>query len=297
MAHVVKRGVIIFALGIIVNGFPFGLGAPFSFGTLRIPGVLQRIAICYVVVSVLLLYVSVRAQAVLSVLFLALYWSAVAFIPVPGYGSGVFQPVGSLCWYLDSSLLAGHTWIYAPAPGFDPEGIISTIPSIATVLFGVLAGHWLRSGRSLAEKAASMFTVGYAMVLAGVIADIWLPINKNMWTSSFALLMGGWALVCFATFYWIIDVRGHTQLAPLAEVFGRNAITLYVLSELAATLLWVVKVTYSHGASVPLQTRLYGMFTPMFNAANASLMFAGAFVLLMYLVGLVMWKKKWFVSV
>ncbi len=297
MVHVVKRGLIIFALGIVVNGFPFGVGAPFSFATLRIPGVLQRIAICYVVVSFLLLYVNVRTQVVSSVVLLALYWGAVALIPVPGHGSGVFQPVGSLCWYVDSTLLAGHTWIYAPAPGFDPEGIISTLPSIATVLFGVLAGHWLRSNRSPAEKTASMFAAGYAMVLAGVIADMWLPINKNMWTSSFSLLMGGWALVCFATFYWIIDVRGHTRFAPLAEVFGRNAITLYVLSELAATLLWVITVTDSHGASVPLQSRIYGMFTPLFNAANASLAFAVAFVLVMYAAGWIMWKKRWFVSV
>ncbi|HXX62219.1 MAG TPA: heparan-alpha-glucosaminide N-acetyltransferase domain-containing protein, partial [Bacteroidota bacterium] len=132
MGHVLRRALIIFALGIVVNGFPFGIGAPFSLATLRIPGVLQRIAICYVLASALYLKVGVRALVLWAAALLAAYWAAVMLIPVPGFGPGVLNPVGSLCWYVDSNLLKGHTWIYAPAEGFDPEGIISTIPSIAT---------------------------------------------------------------------------------------------------------------------------------------------------------------------
>ncbi len=297
IGHVIRRGLIIFGLGIVVNGFPFGVGAPFSLATLRIPGVLQRIAICYVVVSILLMNAGPRAQVYWVVGLLVLYWGAVALIPVPSYGSGIYQPVGSLCWFVDSSLLSGHTWIYAPAPGFDPEGIVSTIPAIATVIFGALTGQWLRSARSVFEKTCGMFVTGFAMLLMAVVMDVWLPINKNMWTSSYAVLMGGWALVCFATFYWIIDVKGFSRFSSAVEIFGKNAITLYVLSELLATLLWVVTVTDASGKSVPLQTWLYSYCTPLFNPANASLAFAVAFVLLMYAAGWVMWRRKWFLKV
>lgn len=295
MGHVLRRALIIFALGIVVNGFPFGVGAPFSLTTLRIPGVLQRIAICYVAASALFLTVRVRTLVLWSVGLLAVYWAAVMLVPVPGFGPGVLTPVGSLCWYVDSSLLKGHTWIYAPAQGFDPEGIVSTIPAIVTTLFGVLTGCWLRSERTPEAKVSAMFVTGFALVLSGVVANVWLPINKNMWTSSYTLLMGGWALVCFATFYWIIDAKGHSSWTTPLRIFGMNAITLYVLSELLAT---VLDITTLGASTVSLHARIYSdLFAPLFRPTDASLAYAVAFVAVMFLVGSVMWKKKWFLRV
>lgn len=298
LMHVLRRSLIIFALGVFLNGFPFGLLDPFSFNTLRIPGVLQRIAICYLIASVLLLTTRIRTQVLWSVGLLVVYWLMVMLIPVPGYGAGVLDPKGNLLWFVDSSILSGHTWIYAPTEGFDPEGIISTIPSIVTVLFGVLTGHWLRTKRTQEEKTIGMFVVGFAMLLVGAIADMWLPINKNMWTSSFAVFMGGWALVCFATFYWLIDVKGYSRWTMPFRVFGMNAIALYVASELVAVLLFVVTLGGREGPPVPLHDFLYRNFLASWaSPLNASLAFAIAFVLVMYAIGWVMWKRKWFIKV
>jgi len=296
--HALRRSAVIFALGIVVNGFPFGIGAPFSFATLRIPGVLQRIAICYFLVALLYLKTKPRTQVLTAAGLLALYWALVRFVPVPGYGPGVMSPVGSLCWYVDAHLLAGHTWVFAPAPGFDPEGIVSTLPAIATTLFGVMTGRYLRSDRSPETKAAEMFVAGYAMVLSGVIADIWLPINKNCWTSSYALFMGGWALVCFSTVYWLMDVKREGRWLEPFRIFGLNAITLYVVSELLATLLWVITVGNSPGTAVTLHDQVYGaLFAPFFSPANASLAFALVYVLLHFALGWMMWKKGWIIKV
>ncbi|HTO93076.1 MAG TPA: DUF5009 domain-containing protein, partial [Bacteroidota bacterium] len=296
--HALRRSLIIFALGIVVNGFPFGVGAAFSFATLRIPGVLQRIAICYFIVSVLYLKTRPRTLVISAVSLLALYWALVKLVPVPGYGPGVMDPVGCLCWYVDSNLLAGHTWVFAPTPGFDPEGIVSTLPAIVTTIFGVLTGYYLRADRSRETKTAEMFVAGYIMILIGVVADIWLPINKNCWTSSYAIFMGGWALVCFATVYWLMDVRGKARFLEPFRIFGLNAITLYVVSELLATLLWVITVTGSGGNIVTLHDAIYGsLFAPFFSGANASLAFALVYVLLHFLLGWVMWKRGWIIRV
>jgi predicted acyltransferase len=298
MIHILRRGLIIFALGIVVNGFPFGVGAPFSLATLRIPGVLQRIAFCYVAASALFLTSKVRPLVLWCICLLGAYWAMVMLIPVPGFGPGVLKPVGSLCWFVDLSLLKGHTWIYAPAEGFDPEGIVSTIPALATTLFGVLTGYFLRSDRPGVEKPAPMFVTGFAMVLAGVAADMWLPINKNMWTSSYALLMGGWALVCFATFYWIIEVKTRAEWTKPLVIFGMNAITLYVLSELSATLLEVITTGSSAGAPVSLHAQVYSaLFAQIPGPANASLAYALAFDAVMFAAGWIMWKRKWFLRV
>jgi predicted acyltransferase len=298
LMHALRRSLIIFALGVFLNGFPFGLLDPFSFDTLRFPGVLQRIAICYFIASVLLLTTRVRAQVFWSIGLLVVYWLMVKLIPVPGYGAGVLDPKGNLLWFVDSSLLHGHTWTYAPTVGFDPEGIVSTIPAIVTTLFGILTGHWLRANRSREEKTIWMFVVGFAMLLLGAIADMWLPINKNMWTSSYAVFMGGWALICFATFYWLTDVKGYTRWSTAFRVFGMNAITLYVASEVVAVLLFMISVRGKEGVALSLHDFLYrGFLEPWMSPLNASLAFAIMFVLVMYGIGWVMWKKGWFVKV
>ena len=150
--HIVRRSVIIFALGLFVNGFPFWLNPDFSLSTFRIPGVLQRIAICYLLAGVIVLRTTARGQAGWIVGLLGLYWLMVKLIPVPGYGAGNLEPEGNFLWYVDSTILSGHTWVHAPAQGFDPEGTISTIPAIATTLIGFLTGHWIRSARMGAVK-------------------------------------------------------------------------------------------------------------------------------------------------
>lgn len=300
MKHVARRAAIIFGLGLLLSGFPFGLlfGHQFSFSAWRIPGVLQRIAVCYLVASMIFLYTDMRAQIWWTVGLLALYWAALMLIPVPGYGAGILEPTGNICWYVDSNLLAGHTWSGAPAPGFDPEGIPSTLGAIATTLLGILTGHWLRTNRSQEEKTAWMFVAGNFLLLAGAIMDIWLPINKNLWTSSYSIFMAGWALVCFATCYWLIDVKKHAGWSRPFVIYGMNAIAVFVLSGLVGRLLTLIKFAGPEGNQITLKGYIYNSwFVPYFSPVNASTMFAIAFIVAMFIVVWGMWKKRWFIKV
>jgi predicted acyltransferase len=300
LLHVARRALIIFGFGLFLAGFPFGLlfDHHFSLSTIRIPGVLQRIAVCYFFASLIYLYSGWRSQVAWIVGLLAGYWLLVKLVPVPGYGAGVLEPTGSLCWWIDSNLLAGHTWRGAPVPGFDPEGILSTIPALGTTLFGVLTGSWLRSDRSKEEKTAWMFVAGNLLLLLGATLDMWLPINKNLWTSSYSVFMAGWASICLAMFYWIIDVKGYAKWATPFVIYGLNAITVFVLAGVVGRLLGLVHVAQPDGTSTSLQRYIFETFyLPIASPINASLLYAITFILVMFLVVWFMWKKKWFLKV
>lgn len=300
LLHVFRRALIIFGLGLFLNGFPFGLVSThdFSWATIRIPGVLQRIAVCYLLASTIFLYSGVRAQVFWIVGILASYWLVLKLVPVPGFGAGGLDMEGNLCRFVDSHLLAGHTWRGAPVPGFDPEGLLSTIPAIATTLLGALTGHFIRSERSREEKTAWMFVAGNFLLLLGAILDMWMPINKNLWTTSYVIFMAGWANVCLAMFYWLIDVQGHTKWATPFVIYGMNAITVFVLSGIVGRTMWLIRWTTAEGTTVDLKTFLYQtVFVPLASPLNASLLFAISFISVMYLVVWFMWKKKWFLKV
>lgn len=300
LLHVARRALTIFAIGLFLNGFPFGLafGHDFSWSAIRIPGVLQRIAICYFFASMIYLYSGTRGQVGWILGLLTGYWLLVKLVPVPGFGAGVLDPQGSLCWWVDSNLLAGHTWRGAPVPGFDPEGIVSTIPALATTLFGALTGTWLRTDRSREEKTAWMFVAGNLLLLLGVILDIWMPINKSLWTSSYSVFMAGWALVCLAMFYWLIDVKGYTRWATPFVIYGMNAITVFALSGLVAKSMGLIRFDQPDGTRLSLQGVIFqNVFLPLASPINASLLYAIAFILMMFLVVWFMWKKKWFLKV
>lgn len=300
LLHVFRRALIIFGLGLFLNGFPFGLVSThdFSWATIRIPGVLQRIAICYLIASIIFMYTDVKGQIGWVIGLLVSYWLIVKLIPVPGFGTGILEPTGNLCWYIDSQVLAGHTWRGAPVPGFDPEGILSTIPAIATTLLGVLTGHWLRSDHSQGDKTDWMFVAGNFLLLLGVILDMWLPINKNLWTSTYTIFMAGWANVCLAMFYWLIDVKGYKKWATPFVIYGMNAITVFVLSGLVARTMHLIQWTTADGRTTDLKSAIYdNVFTPLASPMNASLLFAIAFITMMYLVVWFMYKKKWFLKV
>lgn len=298
--HVLQRAGIIFGLGLFLNGFPFGLlfGHNFDFSTIRIPGVLQRIAVCYLIVGLLFLKTTTRQQAIITTALLIVYWLAMFLIPVPGYGAAVLAPTGNLCWYIDSTLLAGHTWSGAPVPGFDPEGIFSTLPAIVTTLFGVLTGHLLRSGKSKEEKTIRMFVYGNVLLLAGLIMDNWLPINKNLWTSSYSVFMAGLALVVLGVCYWIIDVKGFRKWAIPFEIYGLNAITMFVLAGLFGRLSSVVKVTGLEGTPISLKAWYYqNLFVPLGDPMFLSFLHSLFYVVGLYLIAYSMNKRKWIIKV
>ncbi len=256
MLHAIQRGLTIIAIGLFLNGFPFGLilGHNFSFAAWRLPGVLQRIGICYLIASFIVLYASTLWQIRWTVIFLVVYWILIKTVPVPGFGAGVLEPKGSLAWYINSTLLGGHTWTGAPAPGFDPEGIFSTLPAIATTLFGVLTGHFIRSKRTQEEKTAWMFVAGNALLFFGLLMDNWLPINKNLWTSTYSVFMAGLALNIFAFCYWLIDVKGYKKWTKPFEIYGLNAISMFFLAGFIGRLTTLIKFTGADGNPIAFKT-------------------------------------------
>jgi predicted acyltransferase len=299
--HVGRRAAIIFGLGLLLAAFPFGLwpSHTLALGSLRIPGVLQRIGVCYAAAGAICLWASGRGQVAWVVGLLAGSAALLKFFPVPGYGAGhIDEAVGNLAWWIDAHVLAGHTWSGAPAPGFDPEGIFSTLAAIATVVLGAWAGRILRAPVAGQVRAARLLGAGVALMGAGLIWDLWLPINKNLWTSSFALFMAGASSVGLAVFYWVIDVRGWRRWATPLVVFGVNAIVIFVGAGMVARMLGLIAWSDAAGANVTLKAWIYTrVFTPYLSPLNASLGFAVAFVgVFLGLAGL-MWRKRWIVKI
>jgi predicted acyltransferase len=279
---VVKRAAIIFALGLLLNGFP-----RYNLSTLRIPGVLQRIGVCYLIAAAIFLYSRMRTQIVWVVGLLAAYWVLMKAVPVPGYGAGVLEPVGSLAWYIDSLVLKGHMWAHTGGV-WDPEGIVSTIPSVATVLFGILCGHLLRTERSHTERAVWMFVTGNALMFVGLMLSTWMPINKMIWTTSYAVFVAGLDFNGFAICYWVVEGLERKRWAQALIVFGMNAIAAYVISEGIDHLLSLSGVGKWLMANV---------FSPIANPYNAALLYAVMNVLMVFAAVAFMYRRKWFVRI
>ncbi len=303
LLNIFKWAMIILALILAVSALK---GVDFS--TLRIPGVLQRIAITYCIASIIVLNTGIKAQAWFAFGFLAVYWILMKYIPVPGHGAGVLtllvDPVtnqnvmGNLAWWLDSKLLAGHTWSSAPAAGFDPEGILSTIPAITTVLCGVLTAHWLKTNKNDYEKVTGLFAFGIIGLVLGEIISIWFPINKNLWSPSYTIFMAGMALLFLGMCYWLIDIRGYKAWSRPFVIFGSNAITVYVLSSLTArALIFWWKVPGPEGTPIALKTFLYNNYFQSWLAPmNSSLLWAVCYILIWFGLAIILYKKKIFIK-
>ena len=286
MTQVARRSAVLFLLGLLVYAFPH-----FNLGTQRILGVLQRIAICYLIASAIYLYTGVRGQILWIAGLFAAYWMMMTLLPVPGFGPGRLDVEGNFAHYIDRLVLGTHN--YAHTRTRDPEGLVSTLPAIATALFGILAGQILRLRRPLAERTTWLFVAGSLLLASGLICTAWLPINKKLWTDSFALFMAGLDFILFAIFAWFIDGLGwHKPARPLV-VFGVNAIALYMVSEGLAELLDNVPV-----GTLSLQAYIYrACFVPLASPANASLLYSLAFVAVIYAVAYLLYRRGWFLRV
>jgi predicted acyltransferase len=301
--QILRRSVLIFFVGLFLNGFPFGLlgDSTFSFATWRIPGVLQRIAVCYLVGSLLYLAMPSRKfWVVIAGLFLT-YWGLMQFVPVPEIGAGLWERGKNFAAYIDQIVIGSHA--YARTYPWDPEGIISTLPAIGTFLFGIIAGDYLRLSKTTSEEKTSWFFVtGCVFLVVSVVLDMWIPINKRLWTPSYVLMMAGWAHLAFAGSYFLIDVKGYKRGTTPFLVFGMNAIFIYAASSLLESLVDVltVTVTCATGEVARISIKAFLMqnvFTPCLSPYNASLAYALAVVFVMYLMGLLMWRKRWFVKI
>jgi len=292
MGHVLWRGLVLFALGILLNGFP----NQYHLASWRVYGVLQRIAICYVISAIFALWTNWRGWILTIVACLVGYWVLMRFVPVPGFGVPtrdipLLDPDRNLVAWLDRQLLAGH--LYESTR--DPEGLLSTIPALATSLLGLLTGQWLRSARSAKSKAVGMALFGLTGVLAGKILNLGFPINKKLWTSSYVIFTAGLALLCLALCYWIADIKQWRGpwTKPLL-VFGMNAIAAFALSE--ATSSWLDQVQAAVGMN--WQEFIYRrVFAHLASPANASLLYALAYVLICWAAMWVLYRKGIFLKI
>src|SRR5580692_2718031 len=256
--HVLRRSITLYVLGLLIHGFPF-----FNLHTMRFYGVLPRIAICYfIIASLYILSPGWRSKAALAVAALVGYWILMRFVPVPGYGVPTYDiPLldrdANLTAWLDRQIFsASHLYERTR----DPEGLLSTIPALATALLGLLTGIWLRTQRTLRAKATGIATAGLTGVLLGALWNLSFPINKKLWTSSYVLFAGGLSLLLLALCLLIVDLRqkspsisGRSRFLNPFLVFGTNAISAYVFSELLQSTLTSIHLA----AGVNLQQLLY----------------------------------------
>ncbi|HVP90343.1 MAG TPA: DUF5009 domain-containing protein [Terriglobales bacterium] len=254
--HVLKRSAVLVLLGLLAGGL-----LKLDFANMRWTGVLQRIGVCYLLVSLLVLSTKKRTQAGVFVAVLLVYWAALALVPVPGHGAGNMTPEGSLHSYIDQKVLPGRISAEYYGPG-DSLGVLSTPTAACSLLLGVFAGYWLRSGRGGRRKALGLAAAGLACLAVGGLWSLAFPIIKHIWTSTYVLWAGGWCLLLLALFYWVIDVRGRSKWAFFFVVIGVNAILVYFGQEVVG--FDSISAFFLSGAA-----RHAGLFGPLVLAAGA----------------------------
>ena len=292
--QIVRRALILFALGLFLNWFRF---TPIDWSTARIPGVLQRIAVVYLVTALAWLHLGPRSRAVLVFTLLAGYWLAMMLVPVPGHGAGDLSPNGNLAAWIDHLVLGRHTWKKAPGPG-DPEGILSTLPAIATALIGLFAGDWLRSPRTRQQKLRGLLLWGGAATVAGLALARWFPINKNLWTSTYVVFTGGMALLLLAAAYFLVDVKGRAAWVRPFTHFGTNAIVAFFGSTLMAKIALLIRWPAAEGGTVSLQQWLYRhLFASWLPDYVSSLAWALLFTAFWWGVSALLYRRRIFLKI
>jgi len=292
-AVVLRRGVVLAALGLFLSGFPF-----FDLARWRIPGVLQRIGLCYVGAAVVWQGLAVRGDvrattrrlSVAVAICLLGYWALVALVPPPGGAAGDLTPEGNLGAWLDRAIFGTHLW----KTTWDPEGLLTSLPAVGTTLMGVAAGVGIRAARP-ACQAPALVTAGAAAIVAGLLWDAVFPINKALWTSSYALFTGGVAMLVLGLLHrWLDDGRSTSardRLTGPFVVLGRNALVVFVVSGLVAKLMHLLMVPGPAGAPVSLQRWLYeAVFAPLGPPRMTSLLYAVATLGMFY--GLLVWQDR-----
>jgi predicted acyltransferase len=319
--QIIRRGLLIFLFGFLMNGFPFftwGSVAGIAHPTLvqrvvdrllhwRIMGVLQRIGLAYICAALLSQGKSLKRQVITIVVLLYGYWFAMTVLPVPDSGAMGQLVLGDAsrtmaAWWdrllLDWSRfgLGNHTWVNSVT--WDPEGLFSTIPAIATTMLGNLAGQWIGTKRPLLDRLAALFAAGALGMVAGLMWNWSFPINKSIWTSSYVVFTGGMACVAIATIMWIVDVQGAKRWTKPLVIYGMNPMVAFVGSGVMERCIYSIFTVPYHGKSTALETALYEWgFHSWLEPMNASLAFAIAFVALWFGILYLLYKKQIFFKV
>lgn len=287
-SSILRRSAIIVALGLFLAGYP-----RFDLTRWRIPGVLQRIAVCYLFAAAIyrtssgdrrrqaLVIASIAAALALG------YWGLMMLVPPPGGAAGDLSPDGNLAAWVDRAMMEGHLW----RPRWDPEGLLSTIPAISTTLLGVLAGLCLGAEWTPSRRAGTLAAGGAVGLVVGLVWGAVFPINKNLWTSSYAIFTAGFASLLLAGCYWLIDVKGWRRGTTPLVILGVNAITLFVVSGLLVKTLALLRVEGPDGRDISISRWVYlHLFVPIADPKNASLLYALANLLVLF--GLLWWMYR-----
>jgi predicted acyltransferase len=299
--HTVQRAVVLFLLGIVVNSFPF-----FQLEHMRFYGVLQRIAVCYLVVGLFYLWDN-RAWTKVVALFAALvgYWVLVRWVPIPAVGMPgrdvPFMDMSqNLVSWIDRLVFPHHLYLYAPDHNVrDPEGLLSDLPAIGTALLGVLTGLWLRSDKPASFKANGLAVAALSSLALGYFWALWFPLNKNMWTSSFVLVAAGYSLTLLAFAFWAIEVRDWRKgWTWVWLVFGSNAIAAYMFSELLPGVLENVVVPDGPGRHAALNFAIFEhVFAHIPNPHWAAFAYSVTFTAVCFIPVWILYRKKIFLKV
>ncbi|MCF7842545.1 MAG: DUF5009 domain-containing protein [Lentisphaeria bacterium] len=286
---VIRRTILIFAFGLLLNGWPFGI--PFNaqmakewdiwfffrrWTDIRVFGVLQRIALAYFAAGLITLYLPrVRDRVFAALGFFALYEILMRAPLVAGWGAGDFSLQHNFVRWFDLLILGeNHVWGGTGIP-FDPEGIISTLPAVVTTLLGVFVGDIIRKNQSHQEKLSSIFTMGVLLYFVGNLLSPWEPINKALWTCTYVLVTGGLAMIMVVFTSWIVDVKGWVKWAKPAIVFGSNPLVVFVGSGILARSMNLIRWTTADGSVLSVKGFIYGNWiAPYFTPINASLTYA-----------------------
>ena len=298
--RILRRTAILFILGLVLNGF-WNQGVwTFDLSSIRLMGVLQRIALTYFFASLIVLKLPRKSQWLVAGGLLIAYWLTMMYIPIPDYGAGVLTREGNFGAFIDR-LIIPKAHLYK-GDGFnflgDPEGLFSTIPAIVSVLAGYFTGEWIKDKKqATSQTSMDLVLFGLCCLVIAIIWDVAFPINKKIWTSSYVLFTTGWALMLLAACYELIEVRLIKRWSKPFEIMGLNAIALFVAS------VFLIKITAktqlgTGETAVSIYNWIYqNIFASWSGNFNGSFLFALVTLLFWYGVAVLMYQKRWFIKV
>lgn len=302
---IIKRSTILFALGLFLALFYVNTLDPnFSWIedkllSIRVMGVLQRLAVVYLVTAFILYKLGKKGQYAALMICIVGYWIAMAWIPYQDSQDqvyvGLWEFGNSFSAWIDNAILGANHVYYPNAQPFpfDPEGLLSTLPAIGTCLFGVIAGQWLVSGQSTKTTCGLLLACGVLLLIGGLIISLWVPVNKGLWSPSYTVLTAGLAMLLLGVLIFILDIWHRQRWAKPFVVAGANSIVFFMLSGILARIFLMIPV----GGETLKAWLFQQVFLPLASPQTASLLFACCFLLLCYLPVYVMYRKKWFLRI